>query len=263
MVQVINPKLGMSHKTPKVLLASLPSAALFQSVTCYEISDYGGNLAVAVNGAWRFEYPFRTTWAGRPAVGLVPTGTEIVVSDYGYQKWVSDGTYWRPAQGSALIAQKHGTATAPVAVLSATTAGVFTLPGGKIAIPAGMITPHSRLAGMALMKKVGGTASAYFGIRFGTTGTSADSLVGGITSYIYHGSEVSVNTSARIGDIALNSFTSMITIGDGVTAAVTGTSVLQSANLDHSAGQFVSFVVTSGNVADVYNLLGYTVTLEA
>lgn len=256
------PKYKLPFFTPSTL-AGLPSPVGLLTGTVFEISDYGGNIATAVNGAWRFEYPFRTTWAGRPAVGLVPAGTELQVTDYANQKFISDGTYWRPAQGRALIAQKHGTATAPVAVLSATTAGVFTLPGGKIAIPAGMITPHSRLAGMALMRKIGATASAYFGIRFGTTGTSADSLVGGITSYIYHGSEVSVNTSARIGDIALNSFTSMNTLGDGVTAAVTGTSVLQSANLDHSAGQFVSFVVTSGNVADVYNLLGYTVTLEA
>lgn len=160
MSNVINPKLGIFEKTPKVPLASLPPAALFQAITRYEISDYGGNIATVVNGAWRFEYPFRTTWAGRPAVGLVPTGTELQVTDYGNQKWISDGVNWRPAQGRVLIKQMGGLQSTPVASLSGITSGTFSIPGGNPRIQAGMIAPHSRVIIQHKMQRNGTTASA-------------------------------------------------------------------------------------------------------
>ena len=89
-------------------LAGLPSATSLATGTSFEITDYGGNVVVAVNGQWRFELPFRTTWAGRPAAGLVPVGTELQVTDYANQKFISDGTYWRPAQGGALLKSIFG-----------------------------------------------------------------------------------------------------------------------------------------------------------
>ena len=69
-------------------------------------------------------------WANRPSAALVRPGTEIVVSDYGYQKWVSDGTYWRPAQGRATIKDLFGLVATGghIAQISGTTAGLFAIP---------------------------------------------------------------------------------------------------------------------------------------
>lgn len=244
-------------------LAELPNPSSVPASTTCIITNYGGNVATVVNGVWRFEFPFRTTWANRPAVGLVPAGTELQVTDYGNQKWVSDGTYWRPAQGRALIAQKHGTTSAPIAVLSATTAGVFTIPGGQIVVPAGMIIPQSRVSIMALMRKTGATSSCFFGVRLGIAGTFSDSLVGGLVSNTGNGAEVSINTSARIGDPISNTFLSMNTLGDGSTFAPTNALLVQTTNVDNSVDQFVSMIIANGNTSDTYNLLSCVVVLEA
>ena len=159
-------------------LASLPPASLFQAITRYEISDYGGNLAVAVNGAWRFSYPFRTTWTGRPDAGLVSAGTELQVTDYANQKFISDGTYWRPAQGRALIYSKTADSiSTPIATLSA--AGVFALPGGSPVIPAGMIAPQTKVCAVAQFRKYGSSGTVAAGVRLGTSGTTSDSYLCG------------------------------------------------------------------------------------
>ena len=90
-------------------LAALPSAVGLRTGSAYEITDYGGNIATAVNGVWRFEYPFRTTWANRPPVNLVPAGTELQVTDYANQKWISDGLYrdWETDRKSTRLNSSH------------------------------------------------------------------------------------------------------------------------------------------------------------
>jgi len=130
---------------PSYTVATLPDPASLDTGTQAEVVDCGGNIATVVAGAWRFEYPFRTTWANRPPVNLVPAGTELQVTDYANQKWISDGINWRPAQGRAIITQQHGNTTQPLATLSGITQGYFTIPGGNPIIKGGMILHHSRV----------------------------------------------------------------------------------------------------------------------
>ena len=159
-------------------VATLPNPATMVTGTIVAVSDYGGNVAVAVNGMWRFEFPFRTTWVGRPAVGLVPVGTELQVTDYANQKFISDGTYWRPAQGRALIYSRSADSiSTPIATLSAT--GVFALPGGSPIIPAGMIAPQTKVCAVAQFRKYGSSGSVNAGVRLGTSGTTSDSYLCG------------------------------------------------------------------------------------
>lgn len=248
---------------PKYALATLPSAVGLPTGTSYEITDYAGNIAVAANNVWRFEFPFRTTWAGRPAVGLVPAGTELQVTDYSNQKFISDGTVWRPAHGRMQIAQKHGPIASPVAVLSALTSGVFSLPGGPIVIPADMVPSNSRITVSALMRKTGASGSVFFGARLGKTGTTGDAALCGMTSNAATGAEVSLSGSARVSTSSANNFIAMNTLGDGVSAAVTNVTSTSTTNVDHTVDQYLSLIVLAGNVADTYNLLGYVVGLEA
>ena len=239
---------------------ALPSPSLFDVGTVISVD---GNAAIVSGGQIKYATPFRATWATRQAASSVMAGTELQVTDYANQKFISDGTYWRPAQGMALIAQRHGTLTTPISVLSATTSGVFTIPGGQIVIPAGMIVPNSRICVAGLFRKTGATANVFFGVKLGTAGNVDDSLVCGLTSGISSGSEVTVYSSARVGDPIANNFVTLYTIGDGSTTFSTNSTQTRNVNVDHAADQFLSLYVASGNIADTYNLISYVVWLEA
>lgn len=250
-----------SPLTP-VGLASLPSAALFQAITRYEISDYGGNVAVAVNGQWRFELPFRTTWAGRPAVGLVPAGTELQVTDYANQKWVSDGTYWRTAQGRVIIKDLFGLVATGghIAQISGTTAGLFAIPG-ECKIPAGMIIPHSRLYIQADGIKSGANGTASFIVYLGTTSSAADSLAINQGVNIGNNTNALATTAARFGT-ATDRYNSRNWQGEGISSASLSSMTDRIGNVDTNADMFVNVGVAVANAADVFNLTALQVVLE-
>ena len=86
------------------------------------------------------------TWAGKPAVGTVAAGAEILVSNVGaggYSRWRSDGTYWRPTGGVLLLYCQGSAVTAAdntaEQVLFTTTlpAGLVSVPGAKLRIIGG------------------------------------------------------------------------------------------------------------------------------
>lgn len=261
MSNVINPKLGIFQKTPRVPLASLPPASLFQAITRYEISDYGGNVAVAVNGQWRFELPFRTTWTGRPPVGLVPAGTELQITDYANQKWISDGTYWRPAQGRVSIGQQWGRASQPLASLTGVVQGYFTIPGGNPLILAGMVLPHSRIYAEAHIAKAGANSTAVIHLRLSAVGDVSfpESAFAQLTLNAATGSAGRIFASAKFGS-ATNSF-----ISDNRTPPQGQMTELndKTATVNTAADREVSFTLTSASTADVINLIGYNIWLEA
>lgn len=243
-------------------LAALPSAVVLRAGTAYEITDYGGNVAVAVNGAWRFEFPFRTTWANRPPVGLVSPGTELQATDYDNQKWVCDGTYWRPAQGRVLLDQQWGYNTSPLAVIMNSANGVFAVPGGNPIVRACMLIPHSTLHCYHVTRKIGANGNCGINSRLGTSGTTGDCVIATATT----SASTSLDTTAgaaRVGNLT-NKMYSIQWIGSGVSQGST-TSVGNdgSTNFNTAADMQVSFHVTSANAADTFNLLGYEVWLEA
>ena len=260
MSNLINPKLGIFEKTPKVPLASLPSAALFQAITRYEISDYGGNIATAVNGVWRFEFPFRTTWANRPPVNLVSPGTELQATDYENQKWISNGTVWRPAQGRVLIYAKVTDSLAtPLATLSA--AGIFAIPGGSPKIPAGMIITQMKVCACTQFRKYGTAASLSVNVKLGTTG-------GFVDQYLCGGSIANNNT----GDMKANGFAFF---GGGATKYISGGWQAENAasyggvvteissNVNTQADMWVTPAVTVLTAPDTVGVLSHQVWLEA
>lgn len=241
-------------------LETLPSAAGKRTGTAYEITNYGGNIAVAVNGAWRFSFPFRTTWASRPPANLVPVGTELQVTDYLNQKFISDGTYWKPAQGRVMLYEKVTDSLAtPLAVLSAT--GIFALPGGAPKIPAGMITPQMKVCVMTQYRKFGTAASASVNSKLGTTGTIVD-------QYICGGSIANNN----LGDIKANGFAFF---GSSTTKYVSGgwqpensgsyggAIIEVSTNINTQVDMWVTPAVTLLTSPDSIGVLSHQVWLEA
>jgi hypothetical protein len=73
-----------------------PPATIRTGTTVVVTTPTGENIATVVNGAFHYLMPFVTNWAGRPSASSVPAGTELQVTDYGNQKWVSDGVDWKP-----------------------------------------------------------------------------------------------------------------------------------------------------------------------
>ena len=244
-------------------LAGLPSAIGLVTGTSFEITDYGGNIATVVNGVWRFEYPFRTTWSGRPAVGLVPVGTELQVTDYGNQKFINDGSYWKPAQGKVLIYSKWASLTSPIAVLSGMTSGVFSLPGGSPKIPAGMIPPNSKLSLQLDARKIGGNATAIFYAYLGTAGSIADSVVLATSVSIGTNMDICITAAARFG-LSKTSFNSRTWLGDGTTSASSANVIMDRTTLVNTdADMLVTFGVGAASAADAFNIIGCSLMLEA
>ena len=229
----------------------------------YNITDYGGNVAIWVNGAWRFQLPFRTDWAGRPPVSAVPVGTELQVTDYANQKFISDGTYWRPAQGRALLVDLYGLIAAggQLAQLSGVSSGVFAIPGG-CKIPAGMITPHSRLFVQTDCYKSGANGTANFAVHLGATNSSADATMCVQGSSITGGVNVVTSAAARFG-IATDRFNARNWQGEGVSSGSNTSMSDRLGNVNTNADMWLNVAINTANALDVFNLVSLQVVLEA
>lgn len=218
---------------------------------------------ICLNGEWCFESPLRTTWAGRPPVGLVPVGTEIQVTDYANQKWISDGAYWRPAQGRVLLAQKARTNATALAVVSNSAAAQFTLPGGNPKVPAGMVIPGSKLRVEAGAVKSGASSTYGFAARLGKTGITANDLAMGSVA-----STISTDGAGlRMDLVACFAASPSEFFRTGNTAPMgqaSGNMFMSGApTIDTASDMYVSFDILSGNIADSYSLGFYAVWLEA
>ena len=235
-------------------LAGLPSAVGLRTGTSFAVTDYGGNVAVAVNGQWRFELPFRTTWAGRPAVGLVPAGTELQVTDYANQKWVSDGTYWRPAQGRVII----GNSVTPSVVTGATDM-MFSLPTDFKRIPAGMLIPGSRVMCYAEFIKSGANGALTPYIRIGTSDSYSDTVVYGVGVPNTNNMLVRASGNVLIGNDGLFDYSTSAVVSPG-----NGTQFMRSSsNFNIDADMFMSVHIRGANPADSFTLMSTSIILEA
>ena len=232
-------------------VATLPNPAALPTGTSFAVTDYGGNIATAVGGVWRFEFPFRTTWANRPPVNLVPVGAELQATDYNNQTWVSDGTVWRPAQGRARIRGGNGN---PLASISGIASGLFTLP--PIVIPVGMFFDGATIRAEMMLKKTTSTAT-WSGIAYiGPLGTTSDPNFGIVSN------SAPANACTRLSSIAVittdsimgSRYTGPHGVDNGAAAVA---AVSMAADLKVSLG------VAFANVADTFQLQSYLVTLEA
>ena len=250
-------EIGMFEYTTQ----TLPPVTGLPEGTEIFISDCNGNIARLVNGAWRYISPFIVAWASRPAANTVPVGTEIQVTDYANQKWVSDGTVWRPAQGRVLIGQQYGKVSQPLATLNNTAQGYFTIPGGNPRIKAGMIVPNSRVYLEALTRKDGAGGPAGFYARLARVGASfPDATFATMT----------------IGNTNLNCsrFFSTANFGTAKTqfltpqylapaASAVGSTVDKSSQINTDEDMEVAMSIASANTADTFLLFGYSIWLEA
>ena len=252
-------EMGMLEYT----LQTLPPVTGLPEGTEVFVSNCNGNIARLINGAWRFVAPFRTTWAGRPAVNFVPAGTELQVTDYANQKFISDGTYWRPAQGRMLLKSVFGLSAAggQIAQISGTTAGLFAVPGG-CKIQAGMIIPHSRISVQSDTYKVGANGTASFIITLGSSNSAADVTMISQTMSITTGTNSVATCAARFGT-ATDKFNSRNWQGEGVSSGSNNSMSDRAGNVNTAADMWINVGVSSANASDIFNLVSLQVVLEA
>lgn len=250
--------LGDGPLTPKPL-AGLPPAATLPTGTQYEITDYGGNIAIVINGAWRFVAPFRTTWAGRPAVGLVPAGTELQVTDYANHKFISDGTYWRPAQGRVVLSQQCAAPGAPLSVVTGAMDSQFTLATAAKRIPAGMLIPKSSLVLNGELVKTGtnGVFTPY--IRVGTSDSYGDTAAYGVGMSNTTGLLVRMAAKCRLDASGNYAYTTSVVTEPGSGSQWSSSSQ----NFNPAVDMFMSLHVRGANAADSFALVASSIILEA
>ena len=197
---------------------------------------------------------FRGTWASRPSPTNVPVGSEFIATDYANQKFISDGTVWRPAQGRALICS-----SVTPSVVTGAVDMMFTLATAAKKVPAGMILPGSRLVCFAEFIKsgVGGAFTPY--IRFGTTDTYADTSIYGV------GYPNTNNLLGRMSSHILVGYDeSFICATSAVVSPGNGTQYQQTpVNFNINADMFMSVHIRGANAADSFTLMSTSIILEA
>ena len=206
---------------------------------------------------------FRGTWNSRPSPTSVPAGTEFIATDYNNQTWICDGTYWRPAQGRAVIKDLFGLIAAggQIAQLSGITAGLFAIPGG-CTIPVGMLIPHSRLYIQADGIKSGANGTANFIVYLGTTSSASDSAVVNQGVSIGNNTNALTTTAARFGT-ATDRYNSRTWQGEGISNASQNSMSDRIGNVNTNADMYVNVGVASANAADIFNLTALQVVLES
>lgn len=247
--------LPVGFGAPVFTTGTLPPTTGLLEGTAVAVSDFGGNVAKLVNGQWRFELPFRTTWAGRPAVGLVPAGTELQVTDYANQKWISDGTVWRPAQGRVKLLHKWGSTSSPVSIVTGAVDMQFTLTD-KIIKP-GVLLDGCKLNLQAWVRRNGNAGTAYIYAKMGVLDSYLDVAMTGSSFGATDGLHYRMDLLSVVAGPSL--FNMAVTAPQAASSAPSpGT-----ANFDVAADMDLSFHIRAANPADTFSLVGYTLSMEA
>ena len=244
--------------------ATLPDPSNLPNGWCVGVADYNGNIATVVNGGWKFNFPFKTNWSAKPPASVVPIGSELIATDYRNRKWTSNGSIWTPNQGVMTLYSLFGLndGVGQVAQLSGITSGIFAIPG-NLKIPAGMIPANSKVSIQTIVTKVGGNGTAVCNINLGTSGTSSDPKVSGMTISIATGTQYFSKSSARFGS-STTKFNTQDYLGDGISQAGSA-GIMQDrvTNIDTTQDMYITVSITAANSADIFNLIGIQIKLES
>ncbi len=164
-------------RIPPIAFASLPSAASWAGELVVVNSPAGSGFYTAISdgSAWLATMPvWRGVWASRPAANAsMPAYATIFVTDIGPHgtTFYSNGTYWMPSNGKALL---KDTTTSPTVGLVGTTETII----DSFTIPSGLWFPGAKLHVNVGFEKAGTTTIDLTGkIRIGAAGTTSDSTV--------------------------------------------------------------------------------------
>jgi hypothetical protein len=201
------------------------------------------------------------TWSTRPAAAG-RAGQVIRVSDIGAtgagSHWISDGTNWRPVNGSVVICNLVGSLATPLESKTGATSGSFTTLVAASKIPAEVLVPgSSSIAVQTLWNRVGATATAIAAVNIGTAGTSSDSNVYALTyaaTTLFNLISEPILSAAESGRLTSSNWVSHG--GSGGAAAVDRTT-----NINTAADMYVTPNYSSANAADTFQIIAHKVTV--
>jgi hypothetical protein len=245
--------------TTPVDLANLGSAQSAGVDARRLITDYGGTIAVSDGVRWRLERLY-STWVSKPAASLVPSGTDLRVTDLNNAIFVSDGTNWLP-RGVQNIYHRNSIISEPMATLSGVAAGLFAIPWCKI--PAGLLIPNSKLTVQAGVRKTTGIASSNCTIYLGSAKNTSDQILCGIVTGSGANMDLLMNSAAKV--VSKTAFLSQNWLGEGVTSGSTSNVQLDrvGGNFNADNNMYVSIGISSASASDTFLLTSLRVSIEA
>lgn len=204
------------------------------------------------------------TWATKPNYFTTSVGSFINISDVGGPGgsfWRATSGGWVPLNGSVLLASNWGSLTSPVATQTGSTGILFVLAGGtgSLVIPATMlIAGRSKLEIEVMHRRRGATATAAFSVYLGTSGTTADSKV-------FDVSIAATNNQDNRPMMTIGFTAGVATISNWLAAggANGGAFIDKTSNINLAAAMTISFGISAANLADAFDLIGYTARLNS
>jgi hypothetical protein len=227
-------------------------------------SDSGPSKASLVHAAEHAAMGITTvcTWSTKPtAAGN--SGMCIRVTDVGQSAggsyWISDGTYWRPINGSVVLSRQSGSIATPIATLAGVTSGMF-VPAIPVVIPAGMMVPGlCQLRVEAAFRRTGATATATLNVHLGTNKTSGDNV-----AYAFTYSATTLLDIIAAPTILISETSRFTGLGWQVQGGSGNASVFNDKTTAFStaADTGITFSISGANVADSFAMIGYKVELS-
>lgn len=197
-------------------------------------------------------------FAALPAASAC-SGIIAKVSDVGGSAgsmWISDGTRWKPLNGSVQLYVKPARATM---------AGVTETVLGQILVPAGVLQDDDRIELKMSFGKSGASETATAKLRVGTAGTTADSLI--VSSSLLATTNISAESKLKY---RRESATSIQKLGNSATFTGVEGSITTGAfpaantvaNMDSSAVYF-TITGTMSSTVETFALEDFEVILRA
>lgn len=205
-------------------------------------------------------------WAARPTPAAAGVGAVITVTDFpagGVSRWYSDGTSWRPVNGSVLIGRGGGSLASPI-FSSTPGAAAETYFGPLLTIPAGMIPPYARICGEALLRRTVGGAATDICMILSTSNVAA-STPSVNSCFAFGFSAATAIQDTRFNGVAqFSTATNQYTSSYGASNFTNGASLLRtmSTQVDTTVPMYVTFN-NDTSVADAIGLISYSFWLEA
>jgi hypothetical protein len=202
------------------------------------------------------------TWATKPAIANWTAHKPILLTDLGPggSIWWHNGVNWAVQGGSYVHRWGVGSKAAPHVSLTGVVTSLFTMPGGAITIPAGLLVPgRSRIIVSVQLRKSGAAGTTTFWVYLGTTGTYAsDSALGRFSSIVASGASIWYEAETRIF-----SSTGHVNVYGAPVNTLLGDSYLdQTASVNTAALMYLSFGISGANAADTMQILGYEVVIH-
>lgn len=205
------------------------------------------------------------TFAGLPAASENNLGMSARVTDIGPvggSIFISTGTYWKPLNGSCVLAQANGSVAAPIQTLSA--AGKFTLPadqmitGGSLVLPTGLLRVGFTVTTYAKFKHRGTGGAWSISARLGTLNTSSDNAL-----TFQNGAATNDNDVWVVKDGHIVSSTSFTADGFAVpNSFTTGAFTDKNSNFNTASVMYLGLYLSAVNAADFVDFIEYRVELK-